>query len=217
MMRVWLRMVSSTSPGHVRAVVTFHWLVVSVRWHLLVANDLTKFSEHFLMRVAELLISQSSVKQQYLHTLSTKFSFLHRIDTNLPTPAPTGSKRADARFPDPLLIPSRLDRDCNLERGSNNWPPTIGRWGGLRWIQWNQSLFRTPSHRPETYINHEFFRAGRQAGRTGTVEEVPQRAAATTLTPFMQLWTPRNFINSNATYPFGADVTNYASLPTKPT
>lgn len=28
---------------------------------------------------------------------------------------------------------------------------------------------------------------GRQAGRTGTVEEVPQRAAATTLTPFMQL------------------------------
>ena len=28
---------------------------------------------------------------------------------------------------------------------------------------------------------HEFFRAGRQAGRTGTVEEVPQRAAATTL------------------------------------
>lgn len=23
-------------------------------------------------------------------------------------------------------------------------------------------------------------------------------------------------INSNATYPFGADVTNYASLPTKP-
>lgn len=152
-----------------------------------------------------------------LTSLSTKFSFLHRIDTNLPTPAPTGSKRADARFPDPLLIPSRLDRDCNLERGSNNWPPTIGRWGGLRWIQWNLSLFRTPSHRPETYINHEFFRAGRQAGRTGTGEEVPQRAAATTLTPFMQLWTPRNFINSNATYPFGADVTNYASLPTKPT
>lgn len=34
---------------------------------------------------------------------------------------------------------------------------------------------------------HEFFRAGRQAGRTGTVEEVPRRAAATTLTPFMQL------------------------------
>jgi hypothetical protein len=29
---------------------------------------------------------------------------------------------------------------------------------------------------------HEFFRAGRKAGRTGTVEEVPQRAAATTLT-----------------------------------
>jgi len=28
---------------------------------------------------------------------------------------------------------------------------------------------------------HEFFRVGRQAGRTGTVEEVPQRAAATTL------------------------------------
>jgi len=28
---------------------------------------------------------------------------------------------------------------------------------------------------------------GRQAGRTGTVEEVPQRVAATTLTPFMQL------------------------------
>jgi len=34
---------------------------------------------------------------------------------------------------------------------------------------------------------HEFLRAGRQAGRTGTVEEVPQRATATTLTPFMQL------------------------------
>ncbi|MCE2056024.1 NADH:ubiquinone dehydrogenase subunit 1 [Datura stramonium] len=34
-----------------------------------------------------------------LTSLSTKFSFLHRIDTNLPTPAPTGSKRA-VRFPD---------------------------------------------------------------------------------------------------------------------
>lgn len=34
-----------------------------------------------------------------LTSLSTKFSFLHRIETNLPTPAPTGSKRTDARFP----------------------------------------------------------------------------------------------------------------------
>lgn len=55
-----------------------------------------------------------------LTSLSTKFSFLHRIETNLSTPAPTGSKRTDARFPDPLLIPSRLDRDCNLKRGSND-------------------------------------------------------------------------------------------------
>lgn len=54
-----------------------------------------------------------------LTSLSTTF-FFYRIETNLPTPAPTGSKRTDARFPDPLLIPSRLDRDCNLERGSNN-------------------------------------------------------------------------------------------------
>jgi hypothetical protein len=64
----------------------------------------------------------------------------------------------------------------------------------------------------------EFFRAGRQAGRTGDRRRSAyRRAAATTLTPFMQLLTPRNFLNSNATYPFGADVTNYASLPTKPT
>ena len=34
---------------------------------------------------------------------------------------------------------------------------------------------------------HEFFRSGRQAGRTGTIEEVPRRAAATTFIPFMQL------------------------------
>ena len=27
----------------------------------------------------------------------------------------------------------------------------------------------------------------------------------------------RNFLDSNATYPFGVDVTNYASLPMKPT
>lgn len=29
--------------------------------------------------------------------------------------------------------------------------------------------------------------------------------------------TPRNFLDANATYPFGADLTNYASLLTKPT
>lgn len=59
-------------------------------------------------------------------------------------------------------------------------------------------------------------RRGR-AGRTGTVEEVPRCAAVTTWTPFIQLWTLRNFLDSKAIYPFGADVTNYASLPTKPT
>lgn len=59
---------------------------------------------------------------------------------------------------------------------------------------------------------------GIELGRRGTVEEVPRRAAATTLIPFMQLYeTPRNFLDSNATDLFGADVTNYASLPTKPT
>ena len=30
-------------------------------------------------------------------------------------------------------------------------------------------------------------------------------------------YTIQNFLDSNATYPFGADVTNYASLPMKPT
>ncbi|MCE0481315.1 NADH:ubiquinone dehydrogenase subunit 1 [Datura stramonium] len=62
---------------------------------------------------------------EWISELSSAFTIWRwmapgRIDTNLPTPSPTESKRADARFPDPLLIPSRLDRDCNLERGSNN-------------------------------------------------------------------------------------------------
>lgn len=76
-------MVNSKSPGHVRAVVTFHWLVVSVTWQLLVANDLTKFSEHFLMQVVVLLISQSSVKQQYTRYRPNSLFFTGSILTYL--------------------------------------------------------------------------------------------------------------------------------------
>nr|GEU81893.1 apocytochrome B, mitochondrial [Tanacetum cinerariifolium] len=60
------------------------------------------------------------------------------------------------------------------ERLESKLPASIsGNWLGLVSSARTFCLARLPTH--------EFFRAGRQAGRTGTVEEVPQRAAATTL------------------------------------